>query len=56
MIERREHLRFSPEAGEAVGIAGDGGQQDFDRDLAIERRVASLVDSPIPPPPIRDAS
>ena len=44
MIERREHLRFSPEAGEAVGIAGDGGQQDFDRDLAIERRVAGLVD------------
>ena len=44
MIERREHPRFSPEAGEAIGIAGDGGQQDFDRDLAIERRVAGLVD------------
>ena len=44
MIERREHLRFSPEAGEAIGIVGDGGQQDLDRDLAIERRVAGLVD------------
>jgi len=44
MIERREHLCFSPEAGEAVGIAGDGGQQDFDRDLAIERRITGLVD------------
>ena len=44
MIERREHPRFSPEAGEAIGIAGDRGQQDFDRDLAIERRVAGLID------------
>ena len=30
-------------------------QQHFDRDLAIERRVAGLVASPIPPAPICDA-
>lgn len=44
MIERRKHPRLSPEAGEALGIAGNGGQQDLDRDLAIERRVAGPVD------------
>ena len=44
MIERREHLRFTPEAGEAAWIVRDGGQQDFDRDVAIELRVARLVD------------
>ena len=42
MIERRQHLRFPPEAGQTTGIVGDDGQQDFDRDLAIERRVARL--------------
>ena len=42
MIERREHLRFSPEAGEAIGIVGDGGQQDLDRDLAIRASCRGL--------------
>ena len=45
MIERREHLRFAPEAGEAIGIARKiRGQQDFDGDLAAELGVAGAVD------------
>jgi hypothetical protein len=44
MIERREQLRFTPEAGEAFGIAGDRRLHNLDRDLAIENRVAGLVD------------
>jgi hypothetical protein len=40
---RGEHLRFTSEPGEAIGIVGDGGPQDFDRDLAVQRRVTGLV-------------
>ena len=44
MIERGEHLRFTTEAGEAIGIVGDAWQQNLDRDLAIQLRVAGSVD------------
>ncbi len=44
MIERREDLRFPAEACEAIGIVGNGRQQDLDRDLAIQLRVAGSVD------------
>ena len=44
MIERCEHLRFPPKAREAIGIVSNGGQQDFDRDQPIERRIAGLID------------
>ena len=61
MIERREHLRFTPETGEVVvprlcsrrpcacqrrrsGIQSERFRQDFDRDVAIQLRVARLVD------------
>ena len=43
MIQGGEHLRFTPEPGEAVGIVGDGGQQHFDRDLAVQRRVTGPI-------------
>ena len=43
-MSEREHLRFTTEAREAIGIVGNGRLQDLDRDLAIERRVAGLVD------------
>ena len=43
MIEGGEHLRLTPEPGEAFGIVGDGGQQNFDRDLAVQPRVTGLV-------------
>ena len=52
MIERGEHLRFTTEAREAIGIVGNGRQQDLDRDLAIQLRVAGSVDLAIPPAPI----
>ena len=44
MIEGGEHLRLPPETREAIGIAGNGGQQDFDRDQAIQRCIAGFVD------------
>ena len=44
MIERGENLRFTTEASEAIGIVGDGGQQNLDRDLAIQFWVAGSVD------------
>ena len=44
MIEGGEHLRLPPETREAIGIAGNGGQQNFDRDQAIQRCIAGFVD------------
>ena len=44
MIEGRKELRFPAEPCEAIGIVGDGGQQDLDRDVAIQRRVAGAID------------
>src|SRR5437879_4594823 len=44
MIERGEHLRFTLEAGHAVGVGGEVREQDFERDVAAETRVASAVD------------
>ncbi len=43
MIERREHLRVAAEAREPNRIVGDGGQQQLDRDVAIELGVASAI-------------
>jgi hypothetical protein len=44
MVERRKELRFPTEPCEAVGIVGQGGQQDLDRDKAIQRRITGAVD------------
>ena len=44
MIQRREHLRFALEAGEAIGIARERVRQDLQRDLAIQLRVARAID------------
>ena len=44
MIERGEHLRFTTEAREAIGIARDAGQQNLDRNQAIQPGVAGPVD------------
>ena len=41
MIERGERLRFALEAHQAIGVAGERGRQDLERDLAIELRVAA---------------
>ena len=44
MIQRRQHLRFTPESGQPVGIARERIRQHLERDVAIELRVAGAVD------------
>jgi hypothetical protein len=44
MIERREHLRFTTETREAIGIVCHGGQEHLDRDVAIQLGVPRAVD------------
>jgi hypothetical protein len=46
MIERGQDLRFALEAREAIGIVDERVRQDFDRDVAIERRIARPIDLP----------
>ena len=43
MIQRREHLRFALEARQAIGIARERFGQDFDRDVAIQLRIARAI-------------
>src|SRR5439155_809261 len=44
MIQRRQHLGFALEAGHALGVGGEVGEQDFERDVAVQARVASAID------------
>ena len=44
MVERSQNLGFALEASHAVGIAQERRGQDFERDVALERRVARAVD------------
>src|SRR5262245_46308533 len=44
MIQRGEYLSLAPEANESIGISRDGVREDFQRDVAIELRVAGAVD------------
>jgi hypothetical protein len=44
MRERGDGAGLALEAGAALGIRGDGGPENFQRDGAIEPRVARLVD------------
>ena len=34
VIERRQHLGFAREAGQALGVVGESGRQHFDGDFA----------------------
>ena len=43
MIERREQLRFTLEAREAVGVSREEIRQDFKSDVAIEPRIACAI-------------
>ena len=47
MVERREHLRFALETGEAIGIARERIGQDLQRDVAI-RASYRARDTPRP--------
>ena len=44
MIERRQELGFTVEAGDAIGVDGKGGGQHLDGDVAIQLRVARAID------------
>jgi hypothetical protein len=44
MIERREHLRFATEPGETIDIVSDPRQQNLDRDVASQLRIAGAID------------
>jgi len=43
MIEGGEHLRFALEARQSLGVVRDRAQQHFDRDVAIQLRVARAI-------------
>lgn len=45
VIERGKDLRFAGEAGETIGVSGEGIWKDFDGDIAIELSVGGAVDS-----------
>ena len=44
MIERREELRFAPEARQPIGVDCKGSGKNLQRDVAPERRVARTID------------
>ena len=43
VIQRRQRLRLAREPRQPIGIAGEGVRQDFERDVAIELRIARAV-------------
>jgi len=43
MIERGEEFCFAAEAAQAIGIGGNSGRQDFERDFAAQLAVAGAV-------------
>ena len=43
MAQRGQRLRLALEAGDALRVGGEGGGQDFDRDLAAEHGVAGAI-------------
>ncbi len=44
MIQRGQHLRFAFEAGHVLLVVGERRGQHFDRDVAIQLRIARAVD------------
>jgi hypothetical protein len=44
VVQSGQDLRFPLEAGEAIGIVGEGIRQNLDRHVAIEFRISGLVD------------
>jgi len=46
MVERREDLGFTTEAGDALRIVGERSWQNLQRDIAPELRVFGAVDLP----------
>ena len=44
MVERGQDLRFALEARQSLRIGGEDFRQDFERNVAIQLRVAGAVD------------
>ena len=44
MIERGQHLRFTPEARQPFRVARHGVGQDLDRHITVELRIAGAID------------
>jgi hypothetical protein len=44
MVDRRDGARFAFEPREPIRIARKDGREDFDRDVAIQARIAGPVD------------
>src|SRR5207245_4375720 len=44
VIQRREHLRLASETRKAVGVSSEDIGQSFQRNVAIELRVARPID------------
>jgi hypothetical protein len=53
MIEGREHFRFALKPREPIGIVGERGRENLDRDLALEFRVGRPIHLPHPAFPDR---
>jgi hypothetical protein len=43
MIQRRQQFRLALKAGDAIGIAAHRLGQDFDRDVALQLRIARAI-------------
>ena len=43
MVEGRQHLRFTLEAGQPLGVVDEGVGEDLQRDIAVEFGVTGLV-------------
>ena len=50
VVERRQDLRFTLEAGESVGVLGEMRGKSLDRNLAVQSGVEREVDLPHAPP------
>ena len=46
MRERRDRFRLALEAGQCVGIGGDGLREDLDRDVPVQLLIPRAVDLP----------
>ena len=44
MAERRQHARLAVKACDALGIGGEAGRQELERDVAIEAQIPRAMD------------
>ena len=43
VVQRGEDFRLALETREPIGVTGERGRQDLDRDLALQRRVRRTI-------------